>query len=75
MAKDLVNAVVDDLVMPVVEWVLPTGNWETMTTSVGPVTVRTGHLLATFLDFLLVALILYLFVRHVLKKEKVEKIG
>lgn len=72
--KDLVNAIVDDVIMPVVNIVIPGGNWETATTVVGPVTFKTGHLISALLDFAIIALIVYLFIKYVLRKEEVEKI-
>lgn len=72
--KDLVSSLVDDMVMPVVEIFLPGGDWQTAVTVVGPVEFRTGHFLASALDFLIIAVLIYLFVRYALKKEEVEKI-
>lgn len=72
--KDLVNAVVADILMPIVEVLLPGGDWRSATTMVAGVEFRTGHLIGAILDFTLLALVIYLFVRLVLKKETVEKI-
>ncbi len=72
--KDLVSATVDDLVMPVVEVFLAGGEWESAVTVVGPVEFRTGHFLSTALEFLIIAFLVYLFVRYALKKGEVGKI-
>ncbi|RKH04837.1 large conductance mechanosensitive channel protein MscL [Corallococcus sp. CA053C] len=56
----IVNAVVSDLVMPVVGLVLPGGDWRELT--VTPLQLRVGHLLGALLDFLIVALVLFLVV-------------
>lgn len=72
--KDLVSATVDDLIMPVIQIFLPGGNWEQATTQLGPATFQTGHFLSVALDFLIVAFLMFLFVKYVMKKEKVEKV-
>jgi len=71
--NDFVNALVDDVIMPFVEVVLPGENWRTVTTMVGRVELQTGHLLGATLDFVIVAFVIYLFVRFALKKEDVTK--
>lgn len=72
--KDLVNAVVADVIMPVVEVFLPGGDWQNAVTVIGPATLKTGHLLAALLDFVIIALVVYLFIRYLLGQEEVEKV-
>ncbi|MFP2905393.1 large conductance mechanosensitive channel protein MscL [Pyxidicoccus sp. 3LFB2] len=56
----IVNAVVADLVMPVVGLVLPGGDWRNVTVS--PLQLRIGHLLGALLDFLIIAVVLFIVV-------------
>ena len=56
----IVNAVVADLVMPVVGLVLPGGEWRNYTVS--PLNLRIGHLLGAILDFLVIATVLFIVV-------------
>lgn len=56
----IVNAVVADLVMPVVGLVLPGGDWRNVT--VTPLQLRLGHLLGALLDFFIIALVLFIVV-------------
>lgn len=72
--KDLVNAVVDDVIMPFIELALPVGNWREYTATLVGAELRIGHLLAAMLDFVIIALVIYAFVKLVLKQEKVKKI-
>lgn len=74
-AKDFINAVVEDLLMPFVNLILPGESWRSAVLSFGSIDIAIGHLIGAFLDFLIIALTVYLFMKHVLKKEKVEKIG
>lgn len=56
----IVNAIVSDLVMPVVSVVLPGGEWRTYT--VTPLNLHIGHLLGAILDFLVIAIVLFVVV-------------
>ncbi|MFP2926206.1 large conductance mechanosensitive channel protein MscL [Pyxidicoccus sp. 3LG] len=56
----IVNAMVADLVMPVVALVLPGGDWRSVT--VTPLQLRIGHLLGALLDFLIIAMVLFIVV-------------
>src|SRR5688572_275431 len=57
---DIVSALVADVVMPVVGAVIPGGDWRAW--SVTPLGLKLGHLLGAILDFLIVALVLFLVV-------------
>ncbi len=73
-AKDLVNAVVDDIIMPVVALALPGGDWRTATATVGAVEFKIGHLTGALIDFLVVAFLVYGFYRYALGRQSVEKV-
>lgn len=67
--KDLVSATVDDLVMPVVEVFLPGGAWETAVVKVYGVELALGHFLASLIDFVVVAFLVFLAVRYLPEKD------
>lgn len=62
----IVTAVVDDLLMPLLNAVLPGGEWRAWTVS--PLKLQLGHLLGAIVDFLLIALVLFLLVKKVLER-------
>ena len=62
----IVTAVVDDLLMPLMNAVLPGGTWREWTVS--PLKFQVGHLLGAIVDFLLIALVLFLIVKKVLER-------
>ena len=62
----IVTAVVDDLLMPLLNAVLPGGEWRAWTVS--PLKLQLGHLLGAIVDFLLIALVLFLIVKKVLER-------
>lgn len=72
--KDLVSSTVDDLIMPLVEFFLPQGGWEAWTATVAGIEFMVGSFLAALIDFLIIALLIFVFVRYILRKEEVEKI-
>ncbi|HEU5153409.1 MAG TPA: MscL family protein [Gemmatimonadales bacterium] len=68
-AGELVKAIVDGLLMPIVGLVLPSGDWQKW--MLGPFAI--GSVLGALLNFLIVAFMVYLFAKKVLKEEKVAK--
>jgi large conductance mechanosensitive channel len=68
-AGELVKAIVDGLLMPIVGMVLPSGDWQAWT--LGPFAI--GAVLAALINFLVVAWLVFLFAKKVLKEEKVAK--
>ena len=68
-AGELVKAIVDGLLMPVVGMVLPGGDWQTWT--VGKFQI--GLVLAALVNFVIVAFLVFLFAKKVLKEDKVAK--
>lgn len=68
----IVNSVVNDIVMPLLNPLIPAGDWRTI--EVGP-GIKLGSFLANSLDFLIIAFVLFLFVKVInkLKRKEVEK--
>ncbi|MFB6190118.1 MAG: MscL family protein [Candidatus Nanohaloarchaea archaeon] len=70
----LVKAIVNDLIMPVVELFLPAGEWQNYTVTFIRAELKLGHFMASVLDFTIIALLVFLFVKYALGKEEVKKI-
>jgi large conductance mechanosensitive channel len=68
-AGELVKAIVDGLLMPIVGLVLPSGDWQKLV--VGPFQI--GIVLSALINFLIVAFLVFLFAKKVLKEETVAK--
>ena len=68
-AGELVKAIVDGLLMPVVGLVLPGGDWQTW--AVGGFQI--GMVLAALVNFIIVAWLVFMFSKKVLKEETVTK--
>ena len=58
-SKDLVSALVGDILMPVITFFIPGGTWREATLSVGPIVLSLGHFVGALLDYLIIALIVF----------------
>lgn len=72
--NDLVQAIVNGAIMPVVEVFIPAGNWREAVWTVASVEFQAGQLLSALIDFTIIALLIFVFVRYALGKEEVGKI-
>jgi large conductance mechanosensitive channel len=81
----LVNSVVQSLVMPLINLGLPRGDWEKAGfvlrkavveegTEVYPaVKILYGDIISTGLNFIIIAIVVFLFAKYILREEKVAK--
>ena len=75
----LVSAIADDVLMPLIALVLPGGNWRearvvlSRTTDASGTVVENailyGHLLGALLDFLIIAFVVFLVAKWIIKEE------
>ncbi|HUL69132.1 MAG TPA: MscL family protein [Gemmatimonadales bacterium] len=74
-AGDLVKALVDGILMPLINPILASagGNWQTSTLDIGPFHFAIGALLSAFINFVVVAYLVFWFSKKVLKEETVTK--
>ena len=74
----VVSAVVDDLIMPIIGMVMPAGDWKEMKyvlkVGIDPKTnkevvtaIQYGHFLGTVIDFVFIALVVFLLAKALLK--------
>ncbi len=61
--KDYAQAFVDDLIMPVVNVIVPGTGWEDWILPLGPINVKIGHLVARSIDFLIICFVVFLFAK------------
>ena len=65
----LVKAVVDDFIMPIITYMLPSGGWRTATWSVGSVQFGVGDFLAAVINFLIVGFVAWRISKIFIKPE------
>jgi large conductance mechanosensitive channel len=62
---DIVSAIVADVLMPVVGYALPGGNWREY--SATPLQLKVGHVIGASVDFILIAFLMFLIVHRLMK--------
>ena len=72
-ANALVTALVDGILMPIVTFFVPGGEWRTATLDVGPIHFLLGPVFGSAVDFLLVAWLVFWLSKKVLREETVAK--
>ena len=72
-ANAVVTALVDGVIMPVVTFFLPGGQWRTVTLDVGPVHFLLGPVFGAAIDFLIVAWLVFWFSKKILREQPVLK--
>ena len=72
-ATALVTSLVNDIVMPVVTFFIPGGEWKTATATIGPVVLKWGSFLSALINFVILAAVVFVVAKMVLKEEKVTK--
>ena len=72
-ANALVTSIVDGILMPIATFFIPGGAWRTATLDVGPIHLVLGPVLGAGADFLIVAWLVFVFSKQVLKEETVAK--
>ena len=63
----LVTALVGDLLMPVIGALIPGGAWRTTTFDVGPVKFLLGDFAGAIIDFIIIALVVFLISKQLSK--------
>ena len=69
----LVTSLVANIIMPFVGLVLPNGDWQGAVLAIGPLKLGIGAFVAALINFIIIALVIFLLAKMVLKKEKVAK--
>jgi large conductance mechanosensitive channel len=66
-AGALVSALVSDIIMPIVTFFIPGGGWREATLVIGPIVLEIGHFIGAVIDFLIIALIVFIIMKQVEK--------
>ena len=72
-ATALVQSLVNNIVMPVITPFVPGGAWQTATVSLGPIVLGWGAFLGAVINFIIIAVVVFVVAKMVLKEEKVAK--
>ena len=72
-ATVLVQSLVNNIIMPIITPFIPGGEWQKATITFGPVVLGVGAFTGAIVNFLLLALSVFLIAKFVMKEEKVAK--
>lgn len=73
-ATKLVTSVVNDVVMPIIAVLMPKGDWRTSEFMVGPIKFLFGDLLGAIIDFVIIALVVFIVVKYIMMGDTTKKI-
>ena len=59
--------------MPIITPFIPKGAWETATFSLGPIVIKWGAFLGALINFVIIALVVFIIAKKILKEKKVTK--
>ena len=72
-ATTLVQSLVNNIIMPILTPFIPGGAWQTAKISIGPVVISWGAFLGALINFVIIAIVVFIIAKMVLKEEKVTK--
>lgn len=65
--KDLVNSVANDLIMPIIGIFTPDGSWRNIAITVAGSEFKVGNFLGSLINFLIIALIVFVVIQKILR--------
>ncbi|MFB6181361.1 MAG: MscL family protein [Candidatus Magasanikbacteria bacterium] len=69
----LVQSLVQNIIMPIISIVIPSGGWREASFSVGSAVIRWGPFLAELINFIILAFVVFLIVKKVMRWENIQK--
>lgn len=69
----LVKSLVDNVIMPIITPFIPGGAWKTASFTLGKIVISWGAFAAELLNFIIIAFVVFMLAKIVLKEEKVSK--
>ncbi|MCX6776126.1 MAG: MscL family protein [Candidatus Micrarchaeota archaeon] len=69
----MVQSLVNDIIMPVITPFIPGGQWKDATLALGPIVIRWGSFVSALINFIIIALVVFILAKIMLKEKKVTK--
>lgn len=73
-AGKMVTAMVNDIIMPIIAVLTPGGDWKTSVLQIGPVKFLLGDFVGAIIDFVIVALVIFLIVKFIMRGDTSKKV-
>lgn len=72
-ASALIKSLVDNIIMPIITFMIPGGAWKTAVFTMGPIVIGWGAFVGELINFTIIAFVIFLIAKLVMKEEKVTK--
>ena len=72
-AAKVVTAMVEGLIMPILEVVLPGNKWQEAVLHLGRVNIKIGLIIAALIDFFAISIVVFFLVKYILKVDEPKK--
>ncbi|RJQ15534.1 MscL family protein [Candidatus Woesearchaeota archaeon] len=72
-ATTLIQSLVNNVIMPIITPFIPGGQWQTAQFALGPIIISWGAFLGAVINFVIIALVVFLVAKKVLKEDQVKK--
>ena len=72
-ATNLVTSIVNNVLMPVITFFIPNGEWQKATFHIGPIVIGWGAFLASLINFIIIAGVVFMIAKYVFKEKKIAK--
>lgn len=69
----LVQSLVNNLIMPIIGIFIPNGAWQSATVAIGSATIGWGSFLSALINFIVIALVIFLIVKFAIRNDKQKK--
>jgi large conductance mechanosensitive channel len=73
-ATKLVTATVNDIIMPIIAVIIPGGDWRASVIDIGPMKFLVGDFVGNIIDFVIVALVIFLIVKFIMQGDTTKKV-
>jgi large conductance mechanosensitive channel len=73
-ASTLVTALVKDIIMPFVGILIPGGDWQSTVLQIGPIKFMPGDFAGALINFIIIALVIFLLVKYIMKGDVSNKV-
>ncbi|HVN74374.1 MAG TPA: MscL family protein [Methanoregula sp.] len=73
-ATKLVSSTVADIIMPIIGVLTPKGDWQQSVLQIGPVKFLIGDFVGAIIDFVIIAMVIFLTVKYIMKGDTSKKI-
>jgi large conductance mechanosensitive channel len=73
-ATKMVTATVNDIIMPIIAVLVPGGDWRSTVIEAGPIKFLVGDFVGALIDFVIIALVVFLIVKFLMRGDVSKKI-